>query len=154
MARRFFRYGELHLVVLSLLARRPMHGYELMAELGRLFGPAYRPSPGSVYPAAEALLVEGLVVGTTEGDRTVYALTDSGREALVTRADMVAALEVRTGVSLSHAGELDAALARFDSRIRAAAASLDVAEVEALLTTTAAEAERMATKQSSHMEEA
>ena len=28
-----------------------MHGYELMAELGRLFGPRYRASPGSVYRA-------------------------------------------------------------------------------------------------------
>ncbi len=55
--------------------------------------------------------------------------------------------------SLSHAGELDAALARFDSRIRAAAASLDVADVETLLTTTAIEAERLARNQSSHMEE-
>ncbi len=50
MARRFFRYGELHLVVLSLLARRPMHGYELMGELSRLFGPAYRPSSGQRVP--------------------------------------------------------------------------------------------------------
>jgi DNA-binding PadR family transcriptional regulator len=154
MARRFFRYGELHLVLLSLLARHPMHGYELMGELSRLFGPGYRPSPGSVYPAAEALLLEGLAEATTVGDRTVYALTDSGRAALVARADMVAALEVRTGVSLSHAGDLDAALARFDERIRLAAAALDITDVQTLLTTTAAEAERLAAQQSSHMEEA
>jgi DNA-binding PadR family transcriptional regulator len=153
MARRFFRYGELHLVMLCLLARHPMHGYELMGELARLFGPAYRPSPGSVYPAAEALLLEGLVVGTTDGDRTVYALTDSGRQALVARADMVAALEVRTGVSLSHADELDAAFARFESRLRTAAASLDVAAVETLLNTTACEAERLAADKSSDLEE-
>jgi len=153
MARRFFRYGELHLVLLGLLARRPMHGYELMGELSRMFGPAYRPSPGSVYPAAEALLLEGLVVGTTDGDRTVYALTDSGREALVARADMVAALEVRTGVSLSHASELDAALARFESRIRAAAASMDISAVETLLSTTATQAEHLAMNPDTDTEE-
>ncbi|EUA73856.1 hypothetical protein I540_0264 [Mycobacteroides abscessus subsp. bolletii 1513] len=37
---RFFRHGELPLVLLALLAQRPMHGYELMSELSRLFGPA------------------------------------------------------------------------------------------------------------------
>lgn len=153
MARRFFRYGELHLVLLGLLARRPMHGYELMGELSRLFGPGYRPSPGSVYPAAEALLVEGLVAATTDRDRTVYAITDTGRDALVARAEMVAALEVRTGVSLSQSSELDAALARFESRLRAAAASLEVTEIDTLLTTVVTEAERLASTKPSHKEQ-
>jgi DNA-binding PadR family transcriptional regulator len=31
-----------------------------MSELARLFGPAYRPSPGGVYPAVKSLVVQGL----------------------------------------------------------------------------------------------
>ena len=37
MSRRFFRHGELPLVLLALLAERPKHGYEIMADLTRLF---------------------------------------------------------------------------------------------------------------------
>ena len=33
MGKRFFRHGELHLVLLALLSRRPMHGYDLMKDV-------------------------------------------------------------------------------------------------------------------------
>ena len=77
-SRRFFRHGELPLVVLAMLADRPMHGYELMSELSRLFGPRYRPSPGSVYPALEALEAEHLLEGETEAGRNTYRATEAG----------------------------------------------------------------------------
>ena len=44
---RFFRYGELPLVLLALIEQEPLNGYELMGELERLFGPAYQPSAGA-----------------------------------------------------------------------------------------------------------
>ena len=70
-SRRFFRSGELHLVLLALLAARPQHGYELLAELDSRFGPRYRASPGSVYPALSALEAERLVDVRDDGDRRV-----------------------------------------------------------------------------------
>src|SRR5256885_13496640 len=97
MPQRFFRHGELPLVLLALLADRPMHGYDVMSELARLFGPHYRPSPGTVYPAVDALEAEGLLEAEHHNGRTIYRTTDAGMEALTERAEALAALELRTG---------------------------------------------------------
>lgn len=138
MPPRFFRHGELPLVLLALLAESPRHGYDVMAELNRLFGPRYRASPGSIYPAIEALQTEGLIEGRQVADKVVYATTPTGEQALRDRAEMLAALELRVGVRLS--GEsLDGLLTRFKARLaplsghvdpRAAAAILDRAALE------------------------
>lgn len=122
MARRFFRHGELPLVLLALVAERPMHGYDLMAELARLFAPYYRPSPGSVYPAVEALEAEGLIVPTINSDvPRVYRLTSLGQQALDKRRNALAALELRTGVRVGERDTIDAVLDRFASRVRSLA---------------------------------
>ena len=141
MSRRFFRHGELPLVVLALLADRPMHGYELMSVLSRLFGPRYRPSPGSVYPALEALEAEGLVVGETAAGRTTYRATEAGAEAVAARIDDLAALELRTEVQVQPAESLDSALAQFKARLAPLAGRVDVAEVAPVLERAAAEIE-------------
>lgn len=142
--KRFFGHGELHLVLLSLLARRPMHGYDLMAELSRLYGPAYQPSAGSIYPALLSLHAEGLVESQETGGRKTFTLTDVGATALADRADAVAALEVRTGVRLTQHEEVDGALARFASRVLAVADRIDHDALEALLDRLAGEIERRA----------
>src|SRR5688500_6715088 len=100
MARtRFFRYGELPLVVLHLLDGQPLRGFDLMAELDRLFGPAYRASAGTVYPALAALESEGLI-SRTDLDPQRYALTAVGRQSLDARRAMLSVIENRTGVAL------------------------------------------------------
>jgi DNA-binding PadR family transcriptional regulator len=141
MSRRFFRHGELPLVVLALLAGRPMHGYELMSELSRLFGPRYRPSPGSVYPALEALEAEQLLSGEADSGRTTYRTTADGAEALETRADDLAALEFRTGVCVQDAESLDAAIARFKARLSPLSGRVDMTIVEPILERAATEIE-------------
>jgi DNA-binding PadR family transcriptional regulator len=144
MAKRFFRHGELHLVLLSLCAQGPRHGYELMGELGDLFGPRYRPSAGSVYPAVDALTLEGLLEGWEEGGRHVYGITPAGSDALERRADAVAALEARTSVRLGHRNDVDASIERFTARVRQLAPALDADELDDLLTHAAADIERAA----------
>jgi DNA-binding PadR family transcriptional regulator len=140
--RRFFRHGELPLVVLAMLADRPMHGYELMSELSRLFGPRYRPSPGSVYPALEALEAEGLLAGEAETGRNTYRATAAGLEALEKRVDDLAALELRTGVQVQpSADSLESVLARFRARLGPLSGRVDLAEVEPILDRAAAEIE-------------
>jgi DNA-binding PadR family transcriptional regulator len=141
MSRRFFRHGELPLVVLALLAERPMHGYELMSELSRLFGPRYRASPGSVYPALEALEAERLLSGQADSGRTTYRATADGAEALEARADDLAALEFRTGVCLRGDESLDAALARFRARLSPLSGRVDLAVVDSILERAATEIE-------------
>jgi len=141
MSRRFFRHGELPLVVLALLADRPMHGYELMSALSNLFGPRYRPSPGSVYPALEALEAEGLLEGEAGAGRTTYRATDAGVEAVETRIDDLAALELRTGVQVRPTESLDSVLARFKARLSPLSGRVDIAKVAPVLDRAAAEIE-------------
>lgn len=116
---RFFRYGELPLVLLALLDRDEVGGYELMAELDRLFGPAYRPSPGSVYPALKALAAEHLVEVDDVDGVTVYRPTAAGRRVLSDRRDDLAVIEHRTGRRLLGGEAVEAALAQLRARVTA-----------------------------------
>jgi len=141
VSRRFFKHGELHLVLLSLLSERPRHGYQLMAELSRLFGSAYRPSPGSIYPALEALEAEGLIDGEVAGGRTTFSITEAGAEALAERIDDVAALELRTGVRVIGVETLEAAIAKLKARLAPLAGRIDFATVAPVLDRAAAEIE-------------
>ncbi len=90
-------------MLLWLVRERPRHGYDLMAELTRLFAPDYRPSPGTIYPAVEALETEGLIVGSPVDGKVVYELTEPGDLALDARLDLLAAVEVRTACSYGSA---------------------------------------------------
>jgi len=81
-----FGHGHLRLYLLSLLAERPMHGYELMQALGDRFGGTYIPSAGTIYPRLAKLEDEGLVTKTADGRKTVYAITDAGRAELEARS--------------------------------------------------------------------
>lgn len=144
MPPRFFRHGELPLVLLALLAASPRHGYELMAELTRLFGPRYRPSPGSIYPAIEALESEGLIAGEAAGDRVVYRTTPFGEEALAERAELLAALELRVGVRLARGDSLDTLLTRLKARLAPLSGRVDPAAAADILDRAAREIERLA----------
>src|SRR5690242_5680234 len=75
------RRGDVRYAILDALAERPMHGYEIMSWLEERSGGRWRPSPGSVYPTLQLLEDEGLVAGSDEGGRRVFALTDAGRQA-------------------------------------------------------------------------
>jgi len=74
------RKGDVREAVLALLAERPMHGYEMLAELEERTEGVWRPSPGSVYPTLQMLEDEGLVTGEKSEGKRMYALTDAGRE--------------------------------------------------------------------------
>jgi len=93
---RFFGPGEVRLALLSLLAERPQHGYELMKQLEDRSGGMYRASPGTVYPTLAQLQDEGLVVSESEGGKRVYQLTDAGREELEGSAEVVEDIWQRT----------------------------------------------------------
>jgi DNA-binding PadR family transcriptional regulator len=141
--KRFFRHGELPLVVLALLAERAMHGYEVMAELSRLFGPRYRPSPGSVYPAVEALEAEGLIDGQKADGKTTYRLTREGADALESRAELLAQVELRTGVRLRQSDALESTLAHFNARVTRLEGRVAPELVEAVLERAAMEIESL-----------
>jgi DNA-binding PadR family transcriptional regulator len=141
--KKFFRHGELQLVLLALLAERPRHGYEVMTEFGRLFGPAYRPSPGSVYPAVEALEAEGLVEGDRGQGRTTYRITPVGAQALQDRGEMLAAFELRKGVRLRPSQSFVPMLERFKVRLSALSGRVSPEAMAAVLDRAAAEIESL-----------
>ena len=143
MPRRFFRHGELPLVLLVLLAERPRHGYEIMAELKRLFGPRYRPSPGSVYPAIEALDAEGLIDGQTDDGKTTYRVTATGEQAIEARRAALAALEVRTGAWLGDADSIEPLLDRFRARLAPLSGRVDPQAIATVLQRAAADIESL-----------
>jgi DNA-binding PadR family transcriptional regulator len=144
MAPRFFHHGELPLVVLALLEREPMHGYQVLGELTRRFGDAYEPSAGSVYPAIRALRADGLVGATTSGRRSVYSLTDLGHQTLRARGEELAAVELRTGARIRLVTSVDGVIDRFAIRARLLAPMLDPRTTEHLLAETATRLERLA----------
>ncbi len=130
-------------MLLALLAERPRHGYEIMAELKRLFSPRYRPSPGSVYPAIEALHAEGLIDGQAQGGRTTYRVTPAGEQAIEARRDALAALEVRTGARFGDADSIEPLLDRFRARLAPLSGRVDPQAVAVVLQRAAADIESL-----------
>lgn len=76
------RRGDVRAAILALLAEQPMHGYEIIRELGERSSGVWRPSPGSVYPTLQLLEDEGLIRGVDENGKRRFELTDEGRAHL------------------------------------------------------------------------
>ena len=70
--------GDVRAAALLLLAEEPRNGYQLMEEIERRSGGAWRPSPGSIYPALSQLEDEGLVRAEETAGRRAYQLTPEG----------------------------------------------------------------------------
>jgi DNA-binding PadR family transcriptional regulator len=73
------RRGDVRLAILTLLAEEPMHGYQIITELGARSGGIWRPSPGSIYPTLQQLQDEGLVSVDEQDGRRTFSLTETGR---------------------------------------------------------------------------
>lgn len=71
--------GDVRAAILALLRDGPRTGYQIMSDIEDRSGGAWRPSPGSVYPALSQLADEGLVVGEETGGRRTFSLTAAGR---------------------------------------------------------------------------
>jgi DNA-binding PadR family transcriptional regulator len=88
-----FSHGDLRLYLLSLLAETPRHGYDIMQALSERTGGTYTPSAGTIYPRLAKLEEEGLVTKTADGRKTIYEITDAGREEVAARADDLDGIE-------------------------------------------------------------
>ncbi|NKF21255.1 PadR family transcriptional regulator [Solimonas marina] len=95
-----FRFGagrklgsaDLQLLVLSLLAEKPGHGYELIKALEEKSKGYYSPSPGVIYPALTYLEEIGYASVQLEGTKKRYHITDDGLTQLETQRETVDAL--------------------------------------------------------------
>jgi DNA-binding PadR family transcriptional regulator len=79
---RLFDNGELRFVILSYIAEKPAHGYEIMKGIADQLGGAYAPSAGVIYPTLSQLEDEGLATVLAEGGKKLYTITDAGRQEL------------------------------------------------------------------------
>ena len=79
--------GDVRAAILALLSERPMHGYQIIQEIGERTGGLWRPSPGSVYPALQQLEDEGLVAIEKAEGRKVARLTEAGSAHVEERRD-------------------------------------------------------------------
>ena len=79
--------GALEMMVLRLLKQEPMHGYALVQRIQQLSRNLLQVEEGSLYPALQRLLRDGLVEakwGTSATNRRVriYRLTPAGTKHL------------------------------------------------------------------------
>jgi transcriptional regulator len=79
--------GTLSLLILSLVNRRPMYGYEIAATVHEETDGAFTWREGSLYPNLHKLQGDGLIEGRWEEKQTgrrrrYYHITDKGRAAL------------------------------------------------------------------------
>jgi DNA-binding PadR family transcriptional regulator len=101
------RRGDIRTAALLLLAEEPRNGYQIMQEVQERSDGAWRPSPGSVYPALQQLEDEGLIRSEEIDGRKAYRLTDAGRAHLAERGtDRPAPWEQMGGDPGSKAHEL------------------------------------------------
>jgi transcriptional regulator len=79
--------GTLSLLILSLLSRKAMYGYEIAATVHRDTDGAFTWREGSLYPCLHKMQADGLIVGEWEEKETgrkrrYYHITKKGRTAL------------------------------------------------------------------------
>ncbi len=94
--------GDVRSAILLLLSEEPRHGYQIIQDITERSGGAWKPSPGSVYPALSALQDEGLVDDEKVDGRRVFSLTDAGRDHVAQRADDLAAVFATNSADAEH----------------------------------------------------
>ena len=90
--------GTLELMILSILAREPLHGYGITQRMSALSRDSFQVNPGSLFPTLYRLEQDGRLAAEwrpTENNRQAkfYRLTASGKRQLEkhrTRYDRVA----------------------------------------------------------------
>lgn len=92
---RMFEHGALRWVLLSMIADKPSHGYELIKEIESRMGGTYAPSPGVIYPSLALLEDMGAVSVAAEGGKKRYAITDEGRRLLTENTEALAHIEMK-----------------------------------------------------------
>ena len=95
---RLFDYGELRLLILSMIAEEPRHGYELIKQIEERFGGSYSPSPGVIYPTLAWLEDSGYAASTaSEGGRKSFSITEEGKAFLAANRAAIDEIAARAG---------------------------------------------------------
>lgn len=94
--KRLFEHGDLRLVLLALVAKKPSHGYELIKAIEEASSGLYVPSPGVIYPTLTLLEEQDLLEPLETGNgRKSYQLTAAGQEELTKHQEVLNAIFAR-----------------------------------------------------------
>ena len=118
---RVFDQGDLRMLLLSLIAEQPSHGYELIRSIEEKLGGAYSPSPGVIYPTLTLLEELGYTtVEAQEGGRKLYSITDSGRAYLAQNAEVIELVRRRMQDARTRGGDTPASVQRAVENLKTA----------------------------------
>ncbi|GGJ18180.1 hypothetical protein GCM10008938_00400 [Deinococcus roseus] len=70
--------GNVRAAILALLSESPFNGYQIIQEIAQRSDNVWKPSSGSVYPALQQLIDEGLIQETVSEGKRAFALTEAG----------------------------------------------------------------------------
>ena len=96
-------HGDVRGAILLALGDEPMNGQQVIRAITAKSG--WAPSAGAVYPTLQLLTDEGLVSAKLDGERTVYSLTDAGREAAAASASASSNSDSRNEWSMPRMGD-------------------------------------------------
>lgn len=136
---RLFAHGDLHLLVLFMIAEKPRHGYEVIKSIEARVGGAYSPSPGTIYPALTLLEEQGYIQAeASEGNRRLFAITEPGTAYLAANQAQVDQMLARMSEVRERRGDAPAPVVRamenlkFALRLRMERGPLSDAEAQAV----------------------
>ncbi|GEM44852.1 PadR family transcriptional regulator [Deinococcus cellulosilyticus] len=70
--------GNVRAAILALLSEGPFNGYQIIQEIAQRSDNVWKPSSGSVYPALQQLIDEGLIQETVSEGKRAFTLTEAG----------------------------------------------------------------------------
>jgi DNA-binding PadR family transcriptional regulator len=148
--RRVFDHGDLRFILLSMIATKPAHGYDLIKALEERMGGGYSPSPGVIYPTLTMLEEQGYASVLAADGKKLYQATQDGAAFLKTNQVTVDAIQARIDeIARERSVVPDPRIIRAienlktalrlrlsggpitDDRVRAIAAAIDAAAAEA-----------------------
>ncbi|MEI9534679.1 PadR family transcriptional regulator [Moellerella wisconsensis] len=123
--RRLFDHGDLHIMVLSLVAKKPSYGYEIIKHIEEASSGLYVPSPGVIYPTLTLLEEQGFLESEiVERNRKSFRLTAEGQQQLEANREteqiifrkLAKARDLQQGGNLSE--DIEMAVHRFKALLR------------------------------------
>ncbi|WP_244516843.1 PadR family transcriptional regulator [Arthrobacter alpinus] len=121
------------------MSQHSYNGYGMIGAIAAHTDGAWRPSPGSIYPALAALQSEGLIESTGTSKRTEFELTEAGKAYVAENAQEMAqvwadvneeagaATDLRLGMGKLVGAVQQIGMAGTEDQIKAATEALDTA---------------------------
>jgi DNA-binding PadR family transcriptional regulator len=85
----------LRFILLSMIATRPAHGYDLIKALEDRMGGGYSPSPGAIYPTLTMLEEQGFASIAAQDGKKLYQATAEGVAFLQANQAAVETIQAR-----------------------------------------------------------